>query len=351
MTVAMLLSGGVDSSVALSLLRQAGHDVTAFYLKIWLEEELAFLGDCPWEEDLAYARSVCQQFDVPLEVVPLQRQYWQQVVTAAIDELRAGRTPSPDIWCNQRIKFGEFFRVAGSGYDKVATGHYARVDMAGDHYQLRCAPDPVKDQTYFLSSLNQEQLARVIFPIGHLTKRDVRQLASNLELPTRDRKDSQGICFLGKISYRDFVRHHLGEQPGAIIERETGTRWGTHQGYWFHTIGQRQGLGLHGGPWYVVGKDVAANIIYVSHQQHRDERDRERFTTAPAHWIGDTPSLPTTLEVKLRHGPHRTRATVCNATESGLDVVLTKPDPGVAPGQSAIFYDDDICLGGAVIVV
>ena len=255
--VAVLLSGGVDSSAALYRLKEEGfRDLSAYYLKIWLEDELAYLGDCPWEDDLEYARAVCEQADIPLNVVSLQREYFERVVSYTIAELKEGRTPSPDVMCNRRIKFQAFFEKVRESFDFVATGHYAQTERRGDITLLKRSPDPVKDQTYFLSQMSQEQIAKAIFPIGGLYKREVREYAKTLSLPNRDRKDSQGICFLGKLRYPDFVRHYLGERTGKIMDRETGQEVGEHKGFWFYTIGQRQGLGLSDGPWYVAGKDL-----------------------------------------------------------------------------------------------
>ena len=234
MNIAVLLSGGVDSSVALALLsRQKGLVLKAYYLKIWLEEELAFLGDCPWEADLAYARATCERLGVPLEIVPLQSEYREQIVEHALAELRRGRTPSPDIFCNQRIKFGAFYQRVADECEQVASGHYACVAEDESGFRLCRAPDPVKDQTYFLSNLSQTQLAHIRFPIGHLHKHQVRALAAEFDLPAKDRPDSQGICFLGKINYRDFVRFHLGEARGDIVEQASGQKKGEHPGYWF----------------------------------------------------------------------------------------------------------------------
>ena len=349
MKIAVLLSGGVDSSVALNLIkRDNGHQVTAFYLKIWLEDDLAFLGECPWETDLDYARAVCDQADVPLEIVPLQTKYFEKVVSHAISELKAGRTPSPDILCNQRIKFGEFFKAIGDDYDKVASGHYAQIEAREERFLLKRAPDPVKDQTYFLSTLSQAQLSRALFPVGQFHKSEVRALAEEFNLTTKSRKDSQGICFLGKIRYDDFVEAYLGEQPGDLIELETGHKWGEHRGYWFYTIGQRRGLGLHGGPWFVVKKDVEKNIIYISHKEHLEERSRRQFSVSNIHWIAGPPDK-NELQVKIRHSPQVEACCIEPLDNGRLGVVLANDEPGIAPGQAAVFYDGEICLGSGVI--
>ena len=254
MKIAVLLSGGVDSSVALNLLKKEGHDITAFILKIWLQDEFTFLGECPWEDDLNYVRGVCKQLNIPLEILSLQNEYWENVVAYVIAEIKEGRTPNPDMFCNSLIKFGQFYDKIDSTYEKVATGHYANVAFYDEKFLLKKSPDPVKDQTYFLAYLTQKQLSRALFPIGLYKKVEIRNLAHKFYLPNMDRRDSQGICFLGKIKFNDFVKHHLGEIKGDILEFETGKKMGIHNGYYFYTIGQRSGLGLSGGPWYVVKK-------------------------------------------------------------------------------------------------
>ena len=350
--VAVLLSGGVDSAVALQLLQRSGqYELTACYLKVWLEDEVqTFGGNCPWEEDLRYVRATCEVLGVPLQIVPLQTEYYERVVEYCLRELRQGRTPSPDIFCNRRIKFGAFLDHVGPTAERVASGHYARVTTDDDGTcRLQRAPDRVKDQTYFLSHLTQAQLSRVLFPIGHLTKAEVRQQAVDFDLPSRHRKDSQGICFLGKIQYRDFVEFHLGQRTGAIVDADSGDRLGEHRGYWFYTIGQRFGLGLSGGPWYVVDKDIDANVVRVVHGERQVARRRRTFEVAAANWIGPPPTSAR-LQLKLRHGPATPTCRLEPLDGDRWRVELDEPDTGIAPGQHAVFYDGDTCLGGAVIL-
>jgi tRNA-specific 2-thiouridylase len=367
MKIAVLVSGGVDSAVALRLLKDEGHDLTAFYLKIWLEDELSYLGECPWEEDLSYVQKICSEIDVPLEVVPMQQAYWDRVVQYTVAEAKIGRTPNPDVLCNQQIKFGQFYEIIDNSFEKVATGHYAQVCFSRrdeaclvptleqtapnveGQYILKRAPDPVKDQTYFLSQLTQKQLSRALFPIGQYTKKEVRELAKKYNLPNQDRKDSQGICFLGKIPFREFLKHHLDEMPGDFIDVDTREKVGEHLGYWFYTIGQRQGLGLGGGPWFVVKKDVKQNIVYLANGYSPEEVYQGEFEVAALHWI--TPELKDKseeLRVKIRHGAVDHPCTLKVEGKSG-HVTLKEKVHGVAPGQFAVFYDGEVCLGGGVI--
>ena len=347
--VAVLTSGGVDSSIALCRLVDAGrHSLTAFYIKIWLEDELAFLGSCPWQEDLEYLRQICDSRGVPLEVVSLQREYFRTVVGYALDELRAGRTPSPDVICNRAIKFGAFLDTTDSSFDLVASGHYARtVERDGAVHLLR-GLDPVKDQTYFLCQLTQSQVARCRFPIGHLLKAEVRREAGRLNLPNRDRPDSQGICFLGRVPYDEFVGFHLGEQRGEIFEHGSDRVLGTHRGHWFYTIGQRRGLGLAGGPWYVVGKDVQDNRVLVTHARSLADHYRGAFRIRAPNWI-TAPPTGERLLVRIRHGVRLIPCVVRQRDDRSIDVTLDDPDPGVAPGQFAALYDAEECLGGGEI--
>lgn len=349
MRTAVLVSGGVDSSVALLRLAEAyGADgLVAVYLKIWLEDELAFLGECPWAEDLRNAQAVCDRLGVPLEILSLQQEYHRRVVTITLEELKAGRTPSPDVLCNREIKLGAAVDLLGDRFGAFATGHHARLHRTGSELHLMRGVDPVKDQAYFLCQLSQEQLERALFPIGDLRKDQVRALAAEAGLPTATRPDSQGICFLGQIPYDAFVEHHLDAQPGDIRDVSSGEILGQHRGLWFHTIGQRRGLGLAGGPWYVLDKGLDANVLWVVHGDRRDELARRWFRISKLNRIGTLPA-DTRLEVRLRHGPSAIGCTVDWLGE-GVEVKLDAPDPGIAPGQFAVLYHGDRCLGGGPI--
>jgi tRNA-specific 2-thiouridylase len=351
MKIAVLLSGGVDSSVALRLLKDQGHELTAFYLKIWLQDEFSFLGECPWEEDLDYVRKVCTQEKIPLQVLSLQNEYWETIVAYTISEIKAGRTPNPDMYCNSIIKFGQFYSKIDASVDKVASGHYANAeyDESSGRYLLKTSPDPVKDQTYFLAYLSQEQLSRAIFPIGKYKKKEVRTLAEDFNLPNKNRKDSQGICFLGKIKFKEFIKHHLGELKGDIIEMGSDKKMGEHPGYYYFTIGQRSGLGLGGGPWFVVEKNIKNNIVYIS-RENLAAREKEKFQATNLNWISRQPSVNENLLVKIRHGAKKYSCSFNFVDEGIIEVKLKTPDAGIASGQFAVFYHNGQCLGGGVIL-
>jgi tRNA-specific 2-thiouridylase len=347
--VAVLTSGGVDSSLALALLAEQGeHSLTAFYLKIWLSDELAFLGRCPWEEDLAQVRELCARLAVPLEVVSLQREYFDTVVGYALTELEAGRTPSPDVVCNRAIKFGAFVDRIEPSFELVASGHYARIEQRNGAVRLLRGVDPVKDQTYFLCQLTQAQVARCLFPIGHLRKRQVRAEARRRGLPNWDRPDSQGICFLGRVPYPDFVELQLGRRPGEIRELGSNRLLGEHRGHWFYTIGQRRGLGLAAGPWYVVGKELDHNLLLVAHARDLAGCARRHLTVPSPSWIAGLP-LRERLLVRVRHGARLEPCRALLAESGALEVTLDRADPGIAPGQFAVLYDGEECLGGGAI--
>lgn len=347
---AVLVSGGVDSSVALALLKEQGVPVTAFYLKIWLEDELQYLGDCPWEEDLEYVRQVCEQLEVPLEIVSLQKEYFEEVVGYTISEVQAGRTPNPDVMCNNRIKFGLFLSKIDSSYEQVATGHYAQKEEINGRFFLKITPDPIKDQTYFLANMSQEQLNRAVFPIGSYSKAEVRDLAESFDLPNKNRKDSQGICFLGKLKFRDFLKHYLGEKEGNLVEFETDKVVGHHQGFWYYTLGQRQNIRLSGGPWYVVNKNPDENLVFVSKNYDNVNKPRDRFVVENGNWFTGSPPLNLAgLKVKIRHGEKMYDCKFDLIDAEKFNVTLNEEDQGIAPGQFAVFYRDGLCLGSSVI--
>lgn len=246
MKIAVLISGGVDSAVAVYRLLEQGHDLHLFYIRIGMDNDE---GDCSAEEDIEMCRYIAAKFNLPFEIVSLHQEYWDNVMEYALRTVKEGLTPNPDIMCNKMIKFGFFEQRWGHEFDMTATGHYASTRTIDGKVWLATAADPVKDQTDFLARISYDQLRHLMFPIGELPKSRVREIAIETRMPNAYRKDSQGICFLGKINYNDFIRRHLGEKRGPIVEIETGRKLGEHNGYWFHTIGQRKGLGLSGGPW------------------------------------------------------------------------------------------------------
>lgn len=348
--VAMLISGGVDSSVAMALLKHVGADVKGYYLKIWLEDELRFLGnDCPWEEDVKYVEKVCEKLECEFEVVPLQKEYFEKVVSYTIKEVENGRTPNPDVMCNSQIKFGSFLEyISGKDYDFIASGHYAFKNGTGDDMMM--APDKIKDQTYFLSYLDSEQIDKLIFPIGCFEKSEVRVLASVFELANKDRKDSQGICFLGKLKFSEFVEHYLGKKKGDILDWDTKEKLGEHNGFYFYTRGQRKGIGLSDGPWYVVEKDVDKNIVFVSNEYFDEDKPRDELTVSEFNWFDEKYSGNLVgLKVKLRHGEQMFDVVDESGDEDYMDIKISESDQGIAPGQFAVFYKDGKCLGSAVI--
>lgn len=297
---------------------------------------------------------------MPLEVVHLTDEYWNYVVAHIIDEYRSGRTPNPDVLCNTRIKFGAFLEAVESmKFDYIASGHYAYVthssfDQKNVPSILSLSKDMVKDQTYFLSHLSQSQLKRLLFPLGCISKDEVRRLATLMDLPNKDRKDSQGICFLGKVKFSEFVAKHIGEKEGILLEAETGDYLGNHRGFWFYTIGQRQGLRLPGGPWYVVEKDVQNNVVFVSRNYYSLDKRRRVFHVGTPKWISGSPPTNSQLRCKVRHGPNFHNCNIrTESDDSGCGVVtvnLSEDDQGLAAGQFTAFYDGDICIGSGVIL-
>lgn len=349
MRVAALISGGVDSAVAVHRMVEQGHDLHLFYIRIGLDNGE---GDCSADEDIEMCEYIAAHYGLPFDVVSLHQEYWDSVMAYALDTVRRGLTPNPDIMCNRVIKFGYFDERWGHEFDKTATGHYATTILGEDGLvYLGTAPDPVKDQTDFLARITYKQLSHAMFPIGDLPKSEVRRLAIEAKLPNAFRRDSQGICFLGNINYNDFIRRHLGERPGPIIELETGRKLGEHRGFWFHTIGQRKGLGLSGGPWYVVRKNVADNVIYVSRGYDTEKQYGTEIRLTEMQWITKDPQL-TDITFKNRHTPDFIPGKLVKLDDEGAyRIESERKVQGIAPGQFAVIYDRDrrICHGSAVI--
>lgn len=357
MRVAALISGGVDSAVAVHRLVEQGHDVHLFYIRIGRDDGL---GDCSADEDIDFCRLIAARYRLPLDIVPLHDEYWEHVMRYALDTVRAGLTPNPDMMCNLIIKFGYFEERVGHEFDMTASGHYASTEIdAEGHKWLTTAVDPVKDQTDFLARITRAQLAHIMFPIGELPKAEVRRIALEQKLPNALRRDSQGICFLGKINYNDFIRRHLGERPGPIVELETGRVLGEHRGYWFHTIGQRKGLGLSGGPWYVVRKDVETNIIYVSGGYDTERQYGRRLRIAETRFLTLDPwegreCDGAEIMFKNRHTPEFIPGRLTRLDGTGEYIIDSERRvQGIAPGQFAVLYDRDChrCLGSGVITL
>lgn len=349
--IAVLLSGGVDSSVVVYELARKGLTPDCFYIKIGPEEEAEW--DCTSEEDLEMATAVAARYGCRLEVVDCHREYWDGVTRYTMDKVRAGFTPNPDVMCNRLIKFGAFHEKRGHSYDLIATGHYActEYDEEGCKW-LTTSPDPVKDQTDFLAQIYDWQLRKALFPIGHYVKEEVREIAVREHLVNARRKDSQGICFLGKINYNEYIRRYLGENPGDVVELETGKRIGSHRGLWFHTIGQRHGLGFGGGPWYAVKKDVATNILYVSHGFEPATAYRQDFPICDFHFL----TMPVDMHrvtFKIRHTPEYHPAVLETLGDGRYIVHAEHTIQGVAPGQFCVVYDErhHRCYGSGEITV
>ncbi len=352
--IAVLLSGGVDSSVVVHLLCEQGLRPSLFYIKIGKDD--ADYMDCSAEEDLEIASVIARRYGLPLEVVDLHREYWDNVAAYAIDKVRRGFTPNPDVMCNKLIKFGCFEQQVGKYFDYTATGHYATTVNHNGKVWLGTALDPVKDQTDFLAQIDYLQVSKLMFPLGRLMKNEVRDIAVRAALPSARRRDSQGICFLGKINYNDFVRRFLGEKEGKIVELETGKILGTHQGYWFHTIGQRKGLGLSGGPWFVVRKDTVENVIYVSRGYDTVEQFGNEFRMHDFHFITENPweedkgDIPVTF--KIRHTPEFVKGMLMQ-DDRGYHIISEEKLQGIAPGQFGVIYDEasKLCIGSGEIYI
>lgn len=351
MKIAALVSGGVDSSVTVPLLKEQGYDPHIFYIKIGMEDEPAFM-DCPSEEDIEITTWIAKKYGCKFDVVDLQKEYWDTVVKYTIESVKAGLTPNPDIMCNLLIKFGAFNDRFGKEFDRISTGHYATRYDTDEGVFLSTAADRVKDQTYFLGQITPEQLEKTMFPIGHLQKKEVRKIASEMQLPSAHRPDSQGICFLGKINYNDFIKKYAGERPGEIVELETGKVLGKHKGFWFHTIGQRRGLKLGGGPWFVVNKDIEKNIVYVSNGYDPIAQYDDKIWLKNLHFLNTVHDYSALREIKfkIRHQPEFNNGKVVR-DEKGIRIISENKISGIAPGQFAVIYDmeEKTCIASGTI--
>jgi len=381
------VSGGVDSSVAALLLKQSGADVAGLFMQNWDEDAggaaqgranvaggtmpgaTAAQGranvaggrkqgatECRAEEDRKDAVAVCGRLGIPFHARNFAREYWDGVFQHFIAEYRVGRTPNPDVLCNREIKFKTFLDEAHAlGAERIATGHYARVECRDGRWRLLRGLDADKDQSYFLHQLGQEQLAATLFPIGHLPKSEVRRLAREAALPTHAKKDSTGICFIGERDFREFLSRYIPAQAGEIRSVD-GQRVGEHAGVFFYTLGQREGLQIGGvrgrdaAPWYVVGKDIATNVLYVDQGHDNPWLQSQSLQSEIAHWIdGAPPAAAFECTAKTRYRQTDAACRVSARDDGGVDVAFDAPQRAVTPGQSVVFYRDEVCLGGAVI--
>jgi len=355
--ILVALSGGVDSSVAALLLKRQGCDVVGAYMKNWINED-EVIGHCPWEQDIADARAVAEQIGIEFHVVNLMRDYRARVVDYLLDGYARGLTPNPDVMCNREIKFGVFRAWARDhGFAAVATGHYAqRLPLAGaaraptetGDFALFVGVDPDKDQSYFLALLSQEQLRDARFPIGHLTKPALRQIACDAGLVTAAKKDSQGICFIGQVKMQDFLRSYVPDQPGPIVRATDGRELGRHRGLHYYTLGQRKGIGVtKPQPLYVLRLDPAERRVVVGSKQELGARDLQ---ATGVNWIaGVPPAGPTRVTARIRHRHADAPATVVSDGDGLASLVFDEPQLAIAPGQAVVFYDGDDVLGGGWI--
>jgi tRNA-uridine 2-sulfurtransferase len=334
------MSGGVDSSVTAALLRQQGYDVTGVYMKNWSRDLPGFV--CPWQEDYQDAKRVAVQLGIDFKLYDFETQYRRKVVDYMVREYRAGRTPNPDVMCNQEVKFKLFLETAlADGADLIATGHYARIEDG----QLYAGLDPAKDQSYFLYHVTGSALRKSLMPIGGYRKTEIRKIAKQLRLSTADKKDSQGICFVGKVGIKEFLLNELGPQPPGPIIDQTGREIGEHDGAIFYTIGQRHGLRVGGGlPYYVTHKDMKKNTIYVTTNLDDSDLWTKEVNLNDLHWIGVKPVAGQQYRARLRY-----RGPLVPCTVKDKKLTLQEEQRGLAAGQSAVIYDGDRVLGGGII--
>ena len=347
------VSGGVDSSVSALLLKQQGYQVSGLFMQNWDEEDD---GECRAEQDRKDALAVCGKLGIPFFSRNFAKTYWSEVFSHFLSEYQVGRTPNPDVLCNREIKFKTFLdeaKVLGAG--KIATGHYAQIRERDGAFELVRGADAGKDQSYFLHQLGQEQLSATLFPIGHLPKPQVRELARSAGFGTADKKDSTGICFIGERDFRDFLSQYIPARAGEIRSVD-GERVGEHAGVCYYTLGQREGLHIGGirgraaAPWFVVGKDVIGNILYVDQGIDSLWLHSSRLRSEPAHWVsGKAPADEFRCTAKTRYRQQDVDCRVQVQADGGLNVFFDQAQRAVTPGQSLVLYQGDVCLGGAII--
>ena len=354
MKIVVGLSGGVDSAVAALLLKRAGHDVTGLFMKNWEDDDDDEY--CSTREDLVDAVAAAERIGIEVEAVNFSAEYRERVFASFLAEYRAGRTPNPDVLCNAEIKFKAFLDHAMAlGAEKIATGHYARIEERDGRHVLLKGLDPGKDQSYFLHRLNQAQLARTLFPVGHLHKSEVRRIARDAGLGNHAKRDSTGICFIGERPFRAFLARYLPRAPGPMVTPE-GERVGDHEGLMYYTLGQRQGLGIGGRrtgggePWYVAAKDMASNTLTVVQGHDHPLLQKRQLHAADATWIaGAPPATGVALAAKTRYRQADSACQLARSEALSFDLDFAAPQWAVTPGQSAVLYRDDECLGGGVI--
>ncbi|HEY8249416.1 MAG TPA: tRNA 2-thiouridine(34) synthase MnmA [Burkholderiales bacterium] len=350
MKVVVGMSGGVDSAVAALLAKRAGHEVVGLFMKNWEDDDDDEY--CSTREDLVDAAAAADTIGIELEAVNFSAEYKERVFAEFLREYAAGRTPNPDVLCNAEIKFRAFLDHAMRlGAEKIATGHYARVVSEGNVFSLMRGKDNTKDQSYFLHRLTQEQLSRVIFPVGGLKKTEVRRIALEAGLPNHAKKDSTGICFIGERPFREFLNRYLPKAPGAIVD-DKGKRVGEHMGLAFYTIGQRKGIGIGGAgeAWYVADKRIAANELVVVQGHDHPLLMKKTLSAADTAWVsGNAPATASAHTAKTRYRQADAPCTLSKVLESEVRVDFSSPQWAVTPGQSVVLYDGEICLGGGVI--
>ncbi|NLY42891.1 MAG: tRNA 2-thiouridine(34) synthase MnmA [Clostridiaceae bacterium] len=346
------MSGGVDSSVAALLLKRQGYDVVGIFMKNWGEKDE--FGVCTAEKDFSDVRKVCDQIGIPYYAINFEKEYWDRVFKYFLEEYKNGRTPNPDVMCNKEIKFKAFLDYALKiGADYLATGHYVRSDYKDGAFRLLKGVDPGKDQSYFLCTLNQRQLSKALFPLGGLTKKDVRKIAREAGLHTAEKKDSTGLCFIGERNFKEFLSKYLPARPGEIRSM-SGELLGRHDGLMFYTLGQRKGLGIggtpEGKPWFVVDKDVKNNILYVAHGEDNPALFSNSLEASNLHWVnGEPPGTSFECTAKFRYRQPDQEVKVRITEDDKCRVEFRKPQRAVTPGQFVVFYMGEVCLGGGVI--